>query len=136
GGFTLTNLGAATARTNPARFSDVQDGKAVYYPTVGGTADVITIAGASAPITAYAAGQRFSFINTGGPNTGAVTVNVDAVGAKDIKRNDGSATALSAGDMPDNAACEILYDGTRFLLVSLNTTLGGDLAAIEALSTT
>ena len=102
GGFTHTNIAAAGALTEPARFSDVKNGTATYYPTVGGTADAITLSGTSAAITAYAAGQRCSFLNTGGPNTGAATASVDDVGAKDIKRNDGSATALSSGDMPDS----------------------------------
>jgi hypothetical protein len=135
GGFTLTNIAAAGALTEPARFSDVKNSTATYYPTVGGTADAITLAGTSAAITAYAAGQRFSFLNTGGPNTGAATVNVDSVGAKDIKRNDGSATALSAADMPDNALVIIQYDGTQFLLVA-PAQAGADLAAIEALTGT
>ncbi len=135
GGFTLTNIAAAGALTEPARFSDVKNSTATYYPTVGGTADAITLAGTSAPITAYAAGQRFSFLNTGGPNTGAATVNVDSVGAKDIKRNDGSTTALSAADMPDNALVIIQYDGTQFLLVA-PAQAGADLAAIEALTGT
>jgi hypothetical protein len=135
GGFTLTNIAAAGALTEPARFSDVKNSTATYYPTVGGTADAITLAGTSAAITAYAAGQRFSFLNTGGPNTGAATVNVDGVGAKDIKRNDGSTTALSAADMPDNALCVIEYDGTQFLLL-IPAQAGADLAAIEALSGT
>jgi hypothetical protein len=135
GGFTLTNIAAAGALTEPARYSDVKNSTATYYPTVGGTADAITLAGTGAAITAYAAGQRFSFLNTGGPNTGAATVNVDGVGAKDIKRNDGSATALSAADMPDNALVVIEYDGTRFLLL-IPAQAGADLAAIEALTGT
>ena len=61
GGFRHTNVGAATARTQYARFSDMQDGKGVYAPTVGGTANAITLT-TGYSVDAYAAGQRFTFI--------------------------------------------------------------------------
>lgn len=137
GGFKLTNVGVAAARTQYARFSQVQDNAAQYIATVGGTADVITLTPAIA-ITAYAAGQRFTFI-AGGTNTGTTTINVSTVGAKDIKRPDASLSALSAGDMVSGTIVDIEYDGTRFLLmswksgadISLDTTpqLGGNLDA-------
>jgi hypothetical protein len=137
GGFTLTNIANASARTSPASFAQIQDNKGQYVATVGGTADVITLTPSPA-ITAYAAGQRFTFIASGA-NTGATTVNVSGVGAKDVKRNDGSATALSAGDIASGAIVDIEYDGTNFLLLGRQTNfqpLDSDLTAIAALSTT
>lgn len=116
GGFTLTNIAAAGARTEPARFADVQDNLGQYVATVGGTADAITLT-PSIAITAYAARQRFSFIASG-DNTGAATVNVSGVGAKDIKRPDGSNSALSASDIISGTIVDIEYDGTRFLLLN------------------
>ncbi len=116
GGFTFTNIAAATARTMPARLSDVQDSKAAYYPTVAGTADVITLTGASAAITAYAAGQTFVFI-AGATNTGAVTVNVDSVGAKSITGPAGA--ALTSGQIVVGTPVHMTYDGTQF---QINTT--------------
>lgn len=111
GGFRHTNVGAALARTDYARFSDVQDQKSSYYPTVGGTADAITLTGASAAITAYAAGQRFTF-KAAQTNTGAATVNVDSVGVKNIKGPAGA--ALAAGQILASAMVTIEYDGTDF----------------------
>lgn len=116
GGFKHTNVAEAAARTQYARFSQVQDNKGQYIATVGGTADAITLTPSPA-ITAYAAGQRFSFI-AGSTNTGAATVNVSSVGAKDIKRNDGSATALAAGDIVSGTLVDIEYNGTAFLFMS------------------
>jgi microcystin-dependent protein len=115
GGFTFTNLAAATARTMPARMSDVQDGKAIYYPTVGGTADVITITGASTAITAYAAGQTFQFI-AAATNTTTATINVDSVGAKSI--TGAAAATLQAGQIASGAIVTITYDGTQFQLTN------------------
>lgn len=117
GGFTITNISAAGARTEPASYGDVQDNKGQYVASVGGTADVITLSPTIA-ITAYAAGQRFTFI-AGASNTGATTVNVSGVGAKSIVRQDGANTALSAGDITSGTIVDIEYDGTRFLLLSL-----------------
>ena len=115
GGFTLTNIAAAGARTEPARFSDVQDNKGQYVASVGGSANAITLT-PTIPITAYAAGQRFSFI-AGSTNTTATTVNVSTVGAKSIVRPDGSHTALAAGDIVAASLVDIEYDGTRFQLL-------------------
>jgi microcystin-dependent protein len=115
GGFTFTNLAAATARTMPARMSDVQDGKAIYYPTVGGTADVITITGASTAITASAAGQTFQFI-AAATNTTTATINVDSVGAKSI--TGAAAATLQAGQIASGAIVTITYDGTQFQLTN------------------
>ena len=124
GGFTLTNIADAGALTEPASFADVRNNRGQYVATVGGTADVITLTPTIA-ITAYAAGQRFSFLGSG-DNTTNVTVNVSAVGAKAIVRNDGSNTALIAGDIQSGAIVDIEYDGTRFLLVGI---IGGLVAA-------
>src|SRR3990167_7166570 len=127
GGFKLTNAGDATARTQYVSLGQVQDGDGVYYPTVGGTGDAITLSGGTAAITAYGAGQRFQFI-AGSANTGATTVNVDTVGAKSIKRRD--LTALSAGDIIASALVEITYDGTQFQLESAGYTVGGTDVAV------
>jgi microcystin-dependent protein len=111
GGFTLTNIAAATARTQPARFSDVQDGKGVYVPTVGGTANAITLT-TGYSVSAYAAGQTFRFLASG-INSGAVTINLDGIGAKDVYVGGSPVTAgmLSTGKM-----ATVTYDGTRFQL--------------------
>lgn len=116
GGFTLTNIASATARTSPASFAQAQDNAGQYIATVGGTADVITLTPSPA-ITAYAAGQRFQFIASG-TNTGAVTVNVSGVGAKAISNRDAAFTALAAGNIVGTVLQDIEYDGTRFQLVS------------------
>jgi microcystin-dependent protein len=116
GAFKFTNLGAGSARTNSIRLGQVQDSSATYYPTVAGTADVITITGAAAAITAYAAGQTFVFL-AGATNTGAVTVNVDSVGAKSITGPAGA--ALTAGQIVSGTPVHMTYDGTQF---QINTT--------------
>jgi len=117
GGFLHTNVAVATARTHYARVSQVQDSTLTYAGTVGGTADAITLTLVPA-ITAYAAGQSFSFIASDA-NTGAVTVNINSLGAKSITKR--GANALVSGDIPSGAMIHISYDGTRFQLDSVSS---------------
>lgn len=119
GGFKLTNVGAATARTDAATIATLQDGTGVYVGTVGGTVDVITLTPVPA-ITAYATGQLFRFLASGA-NTGAVTVNVSGLGAKAITKN--GTTALAASDLAASHLVEITYDGTRFILTATSTAV-------------
>lgn len=75
--------------------------------TVAGTANAITATIASG-ITAYATGHLFWFKNTGGPNTTAATMNVNSIGAKEIRLQGDS--ALTGGELLDNGYYGLLYD--------------------------
>ena len=118
-----TGVGVATARTMYGTAGQIQDNTLTYLTTIAGT-NVIT---AVAPVlmSAYATGQTFYFLAAGG-NTGAVTVNINAIGAKSVKKTDGS--ALVSGDILTGAAVQIMYDGTNFQLLSdsngTNETVG------------
>lgn len=73
-----------------------------------------TLVGTSVPpYTSYVAGMTLSFIPVA-TNSGAVTIDVDGLGAKNIFV--GSATALSSGDLVAGRIAQIEYDGTRFQL--------------------
>lgn len=113
GNFIHTNVGNATVRNNYASAGQVQDGVITYLTSVSGT-NTITAVGAVG-MTAYATGQKFTFI-AAGANTGAATININSIGAKAITKN--GATALSAGDIASGAAIDVVYDGTQFQLVS------------------
>ena len=126
GGFKLTGVGAATARTDAATIATVQDGTGVYIATVGGTADVVTLTPSPA-IAAYAAGQTFRFVASGA-NTTNVTVNVSALGAKALTKN--GTVALVAGDIASGAMVEMTYDGTRFITNSADA--GGLVSSFSA----
>lgn len=93
---------------------------AIDDPTVFN--NLITVTGTNAligtsvpPYTAYTAGMTLSFVavNT---NTGAVTISVDGLGAKNIYI--GSATALSGGELVAGQIIQVEYDGTRFQLIN------------------
>lgn len=138
----ITNYGAPTARTNAQRVDKVQDSSHTYAGTSSGT-DTIT-ATLSPAITAYAAGQRFTFL-AGGTNTGAATADFNEVGAAAIKKGPDGATALAAGDITAGGMYTVEYDGTNFQLLNPKTPVGyivgadvqaydADLAAIAGLS--
>ena len=111
GTYAHTGVGNATARTMYASAAQVEDGTLNYLTSVSGTNTIV----ATAPLSmaAYVAGQTFRFI-AAGANTGAVTININSIGAKSITR-DGT-TALVAGDIVSGGAYQVVYDGTEFQL--------------------
>jgi hypothetical protein len=130
---------------NP-NFKDVQSN---YFTAVdaGGTANAITLTLPYAP-TAYAEYQKFTF-KPSANNTGAVTINVNGLGVKDLKKDggDGALTALEADDLKANIPVDVIYDGTDFILqlggggggryvIITNESLSGGAYSITGLSAT
>jgi hypothetical protein len=66
-------------------------------------------------MSAYVTGQRFFFV-AAAANTGAVTLNINAIGVKSVTKN--GTTALVAGDIAINAVVQVVYDGTQFQLLN------------------
>jgi hypothetical protein len=115
GGFRIVNIGAGIVSTDAAQVGQIQAGTTSYI-TVSG---IDTITGNLIPtLTAYAAGNTFSFVASG-TNTGAVTINIDGLGAKAVTR-DGS-IALFANDITAGKVVTVVYDGTRFQLINGNS---------------
>ena len=125
GGYAHTNVADATVRTQYATAGQVQDGAFTLLTSVSGT-NSITAVGALG-ISSYVAGQRFNFV-AAAANTGAVTININSIGAKSITR-DGT-TALITGDILANAIYQIVYDGTQFQL--LNASPATNVASFSA----
>lgn len=115
GTYKITNLGAATAGTDAARFSQIQAGTEKLLAVTGTN----TITGSATPaLTAYTAGNAFTFV-VAGSNTSAVTLNIDGLGAKAITR-DGT-TALVSGDIITGEVVLVVYDGTQFQVLNGNS---------------
>ena len=111
GGFKLTGLGNGSAGSDSATLGQVAASGVVWCGTAGGTADALTLT-PSPTHTIYAAGKMLRFV-AAGTNTGAATVNVSALGAKNIYNN---GAALAAGAIETGKIYEIVYDGTQFNL--------------------
>jgi len=75
--------------------------------------NTITLA-ASRTMTAYAQGDLFTF-KAGGTNTGATTLNVDSLGAKNVYYQ---GAALTGGEITNGQIVTVVYDGTQFQLIN------------------
>ena len=114
-----------------------QDGSTVYAAdSVGSDSYAITLSPAP---TAYANGQVFRF-KAGTANTGACTLNVNALGAKTIKK--AYNIDLADNDIAASQIVAVIYDGTNFQLLSpVNTGIypigfQGSARAVYASTTT
>jgi hypothetical protein len=95
-------------------FRDLQQ-SAFITGTVGGTANAITLTLVPA-LAAYANGVRLIFKATAN-NTGATTINVNGLGARNIFKLSGtSLVACTGGEIISGAWYEIIDDGTQFQL--------------------
>ena len=84
------------------------------YAADAGVSDAYAITVTPA-ITAYATGQVFTFkANTA--NTGAATLAVSGLAAKDIRKN--VSAVLATGDILASQILTVVYDGTNFQVVS------------------
>jgi hypothetical protein len=72
---------------------------------------------------AYFAGMTISF-KAGTANTGACTLDVNGLGAKDIRKN--VDLAMATGDILANQIVTVIYDGTNFQVVSPSSLFPGD----------
>ena len=113
----ITGLADGSAADDSATIGQVQGNTFAMLGAVSG-ADTIT-ATASPPITAYATGQTFRFVSAGA-NTGAVTLALNGLTAKNVTKT--GTTALAAGDIPSGAVVEVIYDGTQFQMLGLAST--------------
>jgi len=110
---------AHTASTTRALYpitSQVQDSALLWGGMAGGTADALTITLTPA-ITAYVTGQVFQFVASAANATTTPTINVNSLGAKSIKRQNGA--TIQPGDIPSGALVQAAYNGTDFLLTSV-----------------
>ncbi|NPT50717.1 hypothetical protein GNZ10_13515 [Ralstonia sp. 3N] len=119
GNFRHTNVANALNRNDYAAAGQVQDSAFETLSSVSGT-NAITANSAPA-ITTYTAGQCFRFVSAGA-NTGAVTLNINGLGAKNVTKN--GATALASGDIPSGAVVQVVYDGTQFQLTNVFINIG------------
>lgn len=106
-----TGVGDGSARTHYPSIGQLQDGAEVYAESSGTDTMVLTL---SPAVAAYAEGQKF-VIKAGGANTGATTLNVNGVGAKNVYVG---GSALVGGEIQSGEIYVVVYDGTQFQLIT------------------
>lgn len=88
----------------------------------------------SPALASYAAGVMVKFIPDTTNTAGAVNINVNGLGSKDLFKGDG--LELAAGDLRSGKPACAIYDGTRFVLVSpvgnLESVPGGTTAGTSS----
>jgi hypothetical protein len=112
--------GNLSSCTNPAKV-DVWQGS--EYAADAGANDSYAIT-LSPAITTYVTGTRYRFkANTA--NTGAATLDINAVGAQAIKKVAGGVTtALDDSDIRAGQMVEVVWDGTNFQMISASGNAG------------
>lgn len=128
----LTRLTLARAENVNALFQAIQDGldklpgadlfkeRRTSYVADTGAADAYVVTFAQPIPTAYAVGMTIDFVPSA-TNTGACTINVNALGAKQILQADGSTPA--AGMIVAGRVNTLKYDGTAFRVFSVSSTV-------------
>jgi hypothetical protein len=92
----------------------IQAGVKMALENLSSVAGTNTITATAAGLTAYAAGQEFAFIpaNT---NTGATTINITSLGAKNVYWN---GAACVGGELRQSVPAKVRYDGTQFHIIA------------------
>lgn len=85
-------------------------------------------------VTSYVTGAHYPITFTNG-NSASSTVNWNSLGAKTIKKIDGSTNLLS-GDIPAGATFWVLYDGTNMRLMTSTGAGGGGSGTVTSVSVT
>ena len=110
GGHKFSGISNGAAANEFASFGQTQNSDGTFLTGVAGT-NAIT---ATLPVlSAYALGQTFTLIPAV-TNTGAVTLNINGIGAIAVTK--GTATALAGGEISAGSVYQVTYDGTRFLI--------------------
>ena len=113
----IERSGLATDDTDLLQLAKAVRSQAMNYRTVGGTTNALTITLDPAPTTyADLVGVPLR-VKIAATNTGAVTVDVNALGTRSVLRRRG--TALQTGDLVAGAIYELVYDGTAFRLLAI-----------------
>jgi len=122
-----TDVDDATARNQYSAVGQVQDGE-FNYATDTGAADAYAIS-PTPVITAYVAGQEFSYIATNA-STGSSTLSVSGLPAKAQKKN-GNADDTVANDIKTNDLITVKYDGTVFQITDKKRLSPGEVDTTE-----
>jgi len=116
-----TDSGSTTAPlvVRPSKLAEViQKGSYLYFTEDGTGSDDTYTATLTPTLSAYTAGQMFVGKITVA-NTGACTLNLDGLGAKNIKKYvNGTKSDLETGDIAVNQYSIFIYDGTDFIFLN------------------
>ena len=107
--------GLSPNKSNRAQLATAMQKQGGNYAADTGTANAMSVTLSPAPAS-YGAlfGAPIRLFKSAAANTGAVTLNVNGLGAQSVVWRDG--TALVAGDLPASCGIEIMCAGSYFVL--------------------
>lgn len=115
-------IGSATGYNHAVRASQIGSGELQYVISTGTQPNyTLTL---TTPLTGYAAGTRVYFRCHSTFSSGTATLNVNALGAKNLIKSYGG-SAISLGELQSGGLYEAVYDGTAFVLVNSNVRITG-----------
>lgn len=111
--FRFTGLGNGSLAGDSATLGQVQGGGTTWLSGVAGTN---TVTGNASPaVTAYSAGQTFSFVPAA-TNTGAATLQINGAGT--AQQVFAFGVACAGGELIAGVPVTVVHDGTRFNIVN------------------
>lgn len=110
GGFKVKNIGSATLASDAVNAGQIQGNLLTYYADTG-AADVYVFT-TSPTVTSYVAGQSWLVKIANTNLTTTPTINMNGVGAKTIKQNDGTSVP-PIGSLVAGGTYTFTYDGTN-----------------------
>lgn len=114
--FRFTGLGNGSLAGDSATLGQVQGGGTTWLSGVAGTN---TVTGNASPaVTAYSAGQTFSFVPAA-TNTGAATLQINGAGT--AQQVFAFGVACAGGELIAGVPVTVVHDGTRFNIVNPQT---------------
>lgn len=109
----ITGVGTAADSADAVNAATLLNNRLAFAPsTASGGAYAVQLRVAP---ESYSAGMILSF-KAAGANTGAITLNVNGLGAKPVFKN--VSEALEAGDIQPNQVVSVIYDGVAFQVIS------------------
>jgi len=111
-----TGVGDATAKTHYASAGQVLESKLIWAGTSGGSSNAYTLTLPVAPTYPYATGSYYRFIANHN-STGACTLNINGLGAEDLKDYYG---AMSTGSIKTGDHVVVFHNGTDFIRMPVN----------------
>lgn len=131
GGFKVKNIANATLASDAVNAGQVQGSLLTYYADTG-AADAYAIT-TTPNVGSYTTGQTWQIKIANTNLTTTPTLNVNGLGAKTIKSNDGT-TAPPIGSIIAGGISQFIYDGTNFQTSPVTaaaaiTALTGDVTA-------
>jgi hypothetical protein len=111
----IKGLANATDTFDAVNARTLQTGSLIYAPANGTNTITVNL---TPSIASYTPGMVINF-KAFANNTSAVTINVNGLGAKNIYKN--TNVSLTANDIINGQVVSVIYDGSNFQLLTINT---------------